>query len=102
GRLKQGLYPFRAPIGYRDNGRGKEKTICPVKGPQVRQVLELYATGTHSMRSLRAEAERLGLRGHTGRPLTLHGIEAILANPFYAGIIEIKRTGATFDGIHQP
>ncbi|MCT8327921.1 recombinase family protein [Albidovulum sediminis] len=102
GRLKQGLYPFRAPIGYRDNGRGKEKTICPVNGPQVRQVLELYASGAHSMRSLQAEAERLGLRSHTGRPLTLHGIEATLANPFYAGIIEIKRTGARFDGIHQP
>lgn len=33
GRLKQGLYPFRAPIGYRDNSRGKPKTICPIKGP---------------------------------------------------------------------
>ena len=27
GRLKQGLYPFKAPIGYVDNGGGKPKTM---------------------------------------------------------------------------
>lgn len=102
GRLKQGLYPFRAPIGYVDNGRGKPKTICPVKGPMVRQAFNLYATGTHSLRSLQAELNRIGLRNHAGRPLSLHGVEKILANPFHAGLIEIKRSGATFDGIHEP
>ena len=35
GRLKQGLYPFRAPIGYLDNGGGKPKTPCPVKAPMI-------------------------------------------------------------------
>src|SRR6201981_1788237 len=29
GRLKQGLYPIRAPIGYLDNGAAKPKTIDP-------------------------------------------------------------------------
>ena len=29
GRLKQGLYPFGAPIGYLDNGKGKPKTPDP-------------------------------------------------------------------------
>ena len=30
GRLKQGFYPSRAPIGYLDNGAAKPKTIDPV------------------------------------------------------------------------
>jgi site-specific DNA recombinase len=33
GRLRQGLYPLQAPIGYKDNGGGKVKTIDPIKGP---------------------------------------------------------------------
>ena len=33
GRLKQGLYPFKAPLGYLDRGGGEAKTIDPIKGP---------------------------------------------------------------------
>lgn len=54
GRLKQGLYPFRAPIGYLDNGGGKPKTPCPVKGPLIKRLFTLYASGSHSLRSLLA------------------------------------------------
>ena len=102
GRLKQGLYPFRAPIGYLDNGRGQPKTPCPQKAPLIRELFELYGSGQHSMRSLKAEVNHRGLRNHGGRPLSLHGIETILNNPFYTGLIEIKRTNETYKGIHDP
>lgn len=102
GRLKQGLYPFRAPIGYRDNGRGEPKTPCPQKAPLIREAFSLYATGQHSLRSLTVELERLGLRNHTGQPLSLHGVETVLGNPFYTGLIVIKRTGALYPGVHEP
>ncbi|MBK8458705.1 MAG: recombinase family protein [Phyllobacteriaceae bacterium] len=101
GRLKQGLYPFRAPVGYRDNGRGKPKTICPEKGPLIREAFRLYASGAHSLRSLEAEMKRRGLRNLAGKPLSLHGIETILKNPFYTGLIEIKRTGMIYRGVHE-
>jgi len=39
GRLKQGLYPLKAPIGYLDNGGGKAKTICPTVGPLIKRCL---------------------------------------------------------------
>ena len=102
GRLKQGLYPFRAPIGYLDNGKGEPKTPCPQKAPLVREMFDLYGSGQHSMRSLHAEINRRGLRNHSGKPLSLCGVETILNNPFYTGIIEIKRTGEVFKGIHDP
>lgn len=93
GRLKQGLYPFRAPIGYLDNGRGNPKTPCPQKAPLISELFDLYASGQHSLRTLQSEMNHRGFRNHGGRPLSLHGIETILNNPFYTGIIEIKRTG---------
>jgi len=100
GRLKQGLYPFRAPIGYLDNGRGQPKSPCPVKAPLIKQAFDLYASGQHSIRSLMPVLEQLGLRNHREKPLSQHGIETILANPFYTGMIVIKRTGAVYDGKH--
>lgn len=101
GRLKQGLYPFKAPMGYVDNGKGKPKTIDPVRGPLVREAFELYASGQHSLLSLLSELERRGLRNENGRPISKGCLENILNNPFYYGIIRIKRTGATYKGIHE-
>ena len=101
GRLKQGLYPFRAPIGYIDNGRGKPKTLDPVRAPLVRRAFELYASRQHSFRSLLAELRRIGLTGRSGSQLALHGLETMLDNPFYCGVVRIKRSGKTFSGIHE-
>ena len=102
GRLVQGIYPFRAPIGYLDNGGGKPKTLNPTTAPLVRLAFKLYASGQHSLRSLRAELTRRGLRNAHGKPLTKGGIETVLNNPFYCGIIHIKRTGAIYKGVHEP
>jgi site-specific DNA recombinase len=101
GRLKQGLYPFRAPIGYLDNGRGQAKTLDPIRAPLVKQAFELYGSRRYSLRPLLAEMQRRGLVGYSGKPLSLHGLETILNNPFYAGVIRIKRTGMTYQGIHE-
>lgn len=102
GRLKQGLYPLRAPRGYLDQGKGKPKIVDPVKGPLVRQAFELYSEGRHTFDTLRAEMAARGLRGQTGKPLSYDAVSVMLGNPFYVGLIRIKKTGQTFDGIHEP
>jgi site-specific DNA recombinase len=102
GRLKQGLFPFKAPLGYLNTGGGKVKTLDPCKAPLVRELFHLYAQGQYSMRLLLAEMNRRGLRNHNDRPLTLHGLETILRNSFYCGQITIRRSGQTFPGIHEP
>lgn len=101
GRLKQGLYPFRAPIGYLDNGGGKAKTLDPRRAPLVKLAFELYASRRHSLRTLLAELNRKkGLTNREGGTLTLCGIENA-NNPFYTGIIRIKRTGMSYRGVHE-
>lgn len=102
GRLNQGLYPFGAPIGYLNHGGGKVKTPDPVRAPLIRLAYELYASGRHSLRSLVREMDRQGLRNTAGRPLAKSSLEDLLGNTFYCGIIRIKRTGAVFQGIHEP
>jgi len=102
GRLKQGLYPLQAPIGYLDNGKGKEKTIDPIKGPLLRKAFELYGTTRYTLLTLGDELHRLGLRNHNGGRVTRTGISTLLNNPFYMGLIRIRRTNETFAGIHEP
>ena len=102
GRLKQGIYPLAAPIGYLDTGGGKPKDIDPLQGPLVRQAFELYASGEFNFHTLRTELNRRGLRTRTGKPLSLDSLTRILNNPFYIGIIHIKKTNETFQGKHQP
>ena len=46
--------------------------------------------------------KRIGLRNVHGMALSKCGIETILNNPFYCGIIRIKRTGAVYRGAHEP
>lgn len=102
GRLKQGLYPMRAPVGYLDQGKAKPKVIDPIKGPLVRAAFELYASKFYSYDTLAAELHRRGLRRPNGKPLSLNGISTMLRNPFYIGIILVRTTGETFQGVHEP
>lgn len=102
GRLKQGLYPWPAPIGYLDNGGGKTKTPDPARAPLIRELFNMYASGTHSIRSLQEEMATRGLVGGGGKPLTKTGVETVLSNPFYCGLMKVRRTGEVFDGCHEP
>lgn len=102
GRLKQGFYPLAAPLGYLDQGKAKAKTHDPVKAPMVRQVFELYATGTVSLKELKSEMFARGLRNKRNGAVTVEGLSGILRNPFYMGIIRIRKTNEVFQGVHQP
>jgi len=103
GRLKQGLYPLQAPIGYLDMGKGgKVKELDPEKAPLIRKIFELYASGQHSLISLADKVFRLGLRNRRGGKVNFKDLSRILNNPFYIGLIRIRKTGETFAGIHTP
>jgi DNA invertase Pin-like site-specific DNA recombinase len=101
GRLKQGIYPFKAPRGYLDSGGGKPKRIDPVLGPIVRAAFELYDTGNYGLRELRVVLCQRGLCAAPGKPLSLASLGLVLHNPFYTGIIQL-RDGRTFQGVHEP
>jgi site-specific DNA recombinase len=103
GRLKQGIYPLGAPMGYLDQGKGgKLKAIDPERAPLVIQAFELYATGKYSLPSLLEELDRRGLRNKKGGLLSLNGISVLLQNPFYVGLMRIKKTNELFPGNHPP
>ena len=102
GRIKQGLYPLPAPLGYLDKGKGKPKELDPAKAPLVKKAFDLYGSGKYGLDSLVEEMFCLGLRNRRGNRVTKNGFSVILNNPFYIGLIRLKRTGETFPGCHEP
>lgn len=102
GRLRQGLYPMQAPIGYLDQGGGQSKVPNQIMAPLVEKAFRLYATGEYNLYALGKEMYRLGLRNRRNNRVTKTGISTLLNNEFYIGIIHIKRTGERFQGVHEP
>src|SRR6266851_5742863 len=100
GRLKQGFYPLRAPIGYLDQGSAKPKLPDPAMAPLVRESFELYGTGQFSLPQLVSRMYERGLRNRRGGPVTLNGFSTMLNNPFYIGVMRIRKTGQDFSGNH--
>lgn len=100
GRLKQGLFPLPAPLGYLDQGGGKAKILDPVRSPLVRQAFELYGTGSFTLDMLAEEMKRRGLRNKVGKPLRANRLGDLLKRPFYIGLLQMRDD--TYTGIHQP
>ena len=99
-RLRQGLYPFAAPQGYLDTGKGQIKAIDPVKAPLVQQAFKLYAEQNYSLDTLRMHMSEHGLVTSAGKPLGKNVFSKILRNTFYIGIMKVK--GESFVGKHEP
>jgi hypothetical protein len=54
------------------------------------------------MPALTEELYRLGLRNYADSKVSVNGLSTILNNPFYMGLIRIKKTGQIFEGKHEP
>lgn len=102
GRLKQGVYPLPAPVGYLDRGAGIPKEIDPIAAPLVRYAFERYAIGDIGLDALQQELLTRGLKTNRGTSLSFNGLAGMLHNPFYTGIIRIEKRGESFQGAHTP
>lgn len=90
---KRGVWMGLAPTGYMHvtNDKG-EKTIVPDpdRAPFIRKLFEMYATGNHSLQTLKEAAIQMGLRTKKGEPLAISQINKILKKPFYCGMMDTK------------
>jgi len=102
GRLKQGLLPRPAPLGYLDCGKGKPKAVDPEKADYIRTAFQLYGSGRYNLKTLADKMYELGLRSRRGQRVSVNGMSTILNNRFYTGEIVVNKTKETFAGIHDP
>ena len=94
-KAEQGIYPSRPPIGYRNNKEERTIVVDADKAPLAKRMFELYASGRHSLSSLRQELlTEFGVRMAKGY------LEKLLKNPFYIG--QFRWEDKIYQGTHTP
>ncbi len=93
-KAEQGIYPGRAPFGYRNNRLTRTIEIHPENSEIVRRIFELYATGKHSLDTLRKQ-----VRVEFGKTINRSYLHTILLNPVYIGTFEWG--GTQYRGSHE-
>ncbi len=110
-KAKMGGFPQVAPVGYLNvreiiGGRQVAHIVPdPDRAPLVQLAFELYATGEFTLDHLLDELAKRGLtnrarRNHSSRPLSVHGIQQLLTNKLYSGIV--CWNGVESQGTHEP
>ncbi len=99
-KLKQGLWPQMAPLGYLNDKKTKMIYLDKEKAPLIKKAFEAYATGKYTLRELRKIINGLGLRGRRGKMLSVSNYQYMLKNPIYYGVIRCN--GEIYEGKHEP
>lgn len=101
-KITQGWLPSKPPFGYKTIGKSGHKihVIDKEVAPLIKEMLNLYASGNHSILSLREKIYDLGLRSSTGKKISTSMIHRYLQNPFYCGYIKWK--SELYPGKHEP
>ena len=99
-KLKQGLWPQMAPLGYLNNKETKQIYVDKEKSPLIKKAFEAYATGKHTLKEIRKIINELGLKGRRDSLLSVSNFQYLLQNPFYYGLI--RYNGEYFEGKQEP
>ncbi|MEI6849950.1 MAG: recombinase family protein [archaeon] len=104
-RFKMGWYPTKAPLGYLNSPDpiSEEKRIIiidPVRGPLVKELFKLYATGNYTLLEIRDVMFKKGFINLSGNKLARSQVAKILNNSFYYG--EMHWNELTNTGHHPP
>ena len=99
-KLKNGLWPQMAPLGYLNDKQTKNIGVDKVKSVLIKKTFEAYATGNYTLAQLRKIINDLGLKGRRDGELSISNFQYLLKNPFYYGLI--RYSGEFYEGKHEP
>jgi len=99
-KIRNGVWPVWAPIGYLNNPKTRMIDIDFGKAPKVRKLFNLYASGEHNLISLANWCKENNFKGNLGKEVSTSNIQKILQNVFYLGLMKYK--GEIFEGKHKP
>ena len=98
-KVRLGLYPSHAPVGYINDVRSKTVIVNKRLAPVVLAAFELYAQGSQTVESVAVFMKSKGVTTKSGKQLTKDQIKRILTNPFYYG--HFRYCGEVYEGKHK-
>ena len=99
-KLRRGVYPGSAPLGYLNNHRTRDIDIDHERAQMIRKGFELYSTRKYTLKQIARAFKDMGLRSHKGNVLAVSCVQRMLSKSFYYGLFEFK--GETYQGTHEP
>ncbi len=86
-RVRQGVWVWSAPHGYKRLVKGGNLIIDENIAPYIRVAFEEWSKGTYSYRKLADFLYECGFRSKGGKKVYQQGIEKMIRNPIYFGLI---------------
>ncbi|MEP9409939.1 MAG: recombinase family protein [Candidatus Brocadia sp.] len=99
-KLRKGIWPGFAPLGYLNNHRTKEIDLDKEKAPFIKKAFELYATGEYTLKAIKQFLMDSGIKSYRNKPLSVSCVQRLLKNHFYYGVF--KFNGEVYQGSHEP
>lgn len=103
-KAEQGIFPSRAPYGYKNirNSQGKNDiAVDDLNAPFIKRAFEIYSSGSISLTDTAQQLldEGFCYRSYQKR-ISKSALEQMLKNPFYTGVFKFK--GEIMQGKHTP
>ncbi len=98
-KIRNGVWPGWAPIGYTNNPKTRMVDIDEAKADKVKTIFVLYSKGDQTLYSLANWCKENGLKSNTGKDICISNIHSLLQNIFYIGLMKYK--GEIFEGTHK-
>ena len=99
-KLKDGIWPQNAPVGYLNDSDKKVIIPDPERSPYIVRAFEAYASGKYTLRQVRNMVNELGLRSRKEQELSISNIHNMLKNPIFCGLL--RYNGEIHEGKHEP
>ena len=99
-KVRNGVYPGFAPVGYLNDPITRTIIIDKDKAPLIRKIYDLYSTGDYTLERLKDAITSLGFRTRNNKPIGVSKLVLILTNPFYYGTL--RYWGEAFEATHEP
>jgi len=99
-KLRKGIWPGFAPLGYLNNHRTKEIDLDKEKSPFIKKAFELYATGEYTLKAVNQFLADSGISSYRKRPLSVSCVQRLLKNHFYYGVFRFNNE--IYQGTHEP
>jgi len=99
-KVRMGIFPSQAPIGYINDSRTKTIVVEKKKAKIIRLAFERYAKGDERLEDIANFLAKSGITSRGGKTIHKNRVTFTLSNPFYTGLFNYS--GELHEGKHEP